>query len=106
MRCFVAGMSILLFLLCAAIAFAETTPHLNCVLVSIDLLDQNSPNYAKNVNLTFHNGCAKDITALGFHIHPNDGPDWTIGWDYAIRMGQAKDLKQHQEIFRADETTP
>ena len=64
MRCFVAGISVLLFLLSVAIAFAETTPHLSYVSVSVDLLDPNNSDYAKNVNLTFHNGCGKDITAL------------------------------------------
>ena len=102
---FVSKVFVLVFLLSAAIASAETSPHLNCVSVSVDPLDRNNPDYAKNVNLTFHNGCGKDITAVGFHLHPNDGGDWSVGWDYTIRMGQAEDLKRHNEIFRADATT-
>lgn len=105
MRRFVSEISALVFLLSATIAFAETTPHINCISVSVDPLDRNNPNYAKNFNLTFHNGCGKDITAVGFHLHPNDGGDWSVGWDYTIRLGQADDLKRHNDIFRTDETT-
>jgi len=94
----------LVFLALSTLALARSNPKLNCVAVTVSPLDATNPNSAKNVNLTFHNGCGKDITAVGFHLHPNDGADWNIGWDYAIHLGQAEDLKQHNDIFLTDAT--
>ena len=92
------------FLALLPLALAEINPKLNCVSVTVSPLDASNPNAAINVNLTFHNGCGKDITAVGFHLHPSAGTDWSIGWDFANLLGQPEERRQNNDILHADAT--